>query len=431
VTSRLLTGRRWLARHWADPLYRQSYLMLASTGVSAVTGLVFWVVAARRVEPAVLGAAAGLFAANSFLSYLTGFGLPYAMLRFGGSDRVTARLNTSLAFSAATSLAAATLYAVAAPLVSPALAPHLRSWWPNVVLFALAGIGAGAGVLVDNLLAARRRAGTVLVRNAAAGVLKVAVLPWLPAGDPRALYLAVTLPVAATVLVTLLALPRLVPGYRVTAGYRPIAGYRRDPAVRETAAFAAKSFPGALLSGAPQFALPLLAVSVLGVRENAFFYVAWSIAQIAYLVPSVVGNISLSQGTSTSAGSLAARTRRFSALLLAPAVAIGALAPGVVLSLYGAAYAGGAAMSLRLLLLGVLPWTVVILAQSRLRTEHRFRALTLLTAVFCALSLVLPVTAGLVSGSGTGMSGGLLAAAVAAALLAAYLTHPGGDRAVR
>ena len=158
---------------------------------------------------------------------------------------------------------------------------------------------------------------------------------------------------------------------------------------------------------------------------------AWSIAQIAYLVPSVVGNISLSQGTSTSAGALAARSRRFSALLLAPAVAIGALAPGVVLSLYGAAYAGGAAMSLRLLLLGVLPWTVVILAQSRLRTEHRFRALTLLTAAFCALSLVLAVTAGLVSGSGTGMSGGLLAAAVAAALLAAYLTHPGGDRTVR
>ena len=77
--------------------------MLASTGVSAVTGLLFWVVAARRAEPAVLGAAAGLFAANSFLSYLTGFGLPYAMLRFGGSDRITARLNASLAFSAATS----------------------------------------------------------------------------------------------------------------------------------------------------------------------------------------------------------------------------------------------------------------------------------------------------------------------------------------
>jgi O-antigen/teichoic acid export membrane protein len=426
----LAAGRRWIARHWADPLYRQSYLMLASTGVAAVTGLLFWVVAARRAEPAVLGAAAGLFAANAFLSYLTGFGLPYAMLRFGTSDRITARLNASLAFSAATSLGAAVLFAVATPLASPELAPHLTLWWPDLALFAVAGIGAGAGVLVDNLLTARQRAGLVLARNAAAGVLKVAALPWLPVDDPGPLYLAVTLPVAVTVLATMLALPRLVPGYRLTAGYRPIAGCRRDPAVRETAAFAAKSFPGALLSGAPQFALPLLAVSVLGVRENAFFYVAWSLAQVAYLVPSVVSNISLSQGTSASAGALAARSRRFAVLLLAPPVLVGVLAPGLVLGLYGAGYSDGAAMSLRLLMLGVLPWTVVILAQSRLRTEHRFRALTALTAVFCALSLVLPVTVGLVSGSGTGMSAGLLSAAVATALLAGYLTRI-GDRTVR
>jgi O-antigen/teichoic acid export membrane protein len=427
----LAAGRRWVAQHWADPLYRQSYLMLASTGVSAGTGLLFWVVAARRAEPAVLGAAAGLFAANAFLSYLTGFGLPYAMLRFGASDRITARLNASLAFSATTSLGAALLFAVAAPAVAPELAPHLRSWWPDFALFAVAGVGAGAGVLVDNLLAARRRAGIVLARNAIAGVLKVAALPWLPAADPRALYLAVTLPVAVTVLVTVLALPRLVPGYRLGTGYRPIAGYRRDPAVRATAEFAARSFPGALLSGAPQFALPLLAVSVLGVRENAFFYVAWSIAQIAYLVPSVVSNISLSQGTSASAGALASRSGRFALLLLAPAVALGVFAPGLILGLYGTDYTRGAAMPLRLLLLGVLPWTVVILVQSRLRTEHRFRALTLLTAVFCVLSLVLPVTVGLVVGSGTAMAAGLLVAASAAALLAAYLTYPRGDRAVR
>src|SRR4029079_9773889 len=72
-----------LARHWADPLYRQSYLMLASTGVSAGTGLLFWVFAALTVRPDVLGVAARLVAANAFLSYLTSFALPYAMLRYG------------------------------------------------------------------------------------------------------------------------------------------------------------------------------------------------------------------------------------------------------------------------------------------------------------------------------------------------------------
>jgi O-antigen/teichoic acid export membrane protein len=425
VAAAVAGGWRWAVRHWADPLYRQSYLMLASTAVSAGTGLLFWVVAAHRAQPDVLGVAAGLTAANAFLSYLTGFGLPYAMLRFGAARTgISGRLNGGLAFSAATSLLAAVGFAVAAPLVSPVLAAHLRAWWPDVALFAVAGIGAGAGVLVDNVLAARQRAGTVLARNAAAGMVKLAPLAWLPADDPAAWYLAVTLPVTATVVLTVAALPWLVPGYRRSAGYRLVAAYRGDPAVRETAAFAARSFPGALLSGAPQFTLPLVAVTVLGARENAFFYVAWSIAQIAYLVPAVISNISLSQGTPASAGALAARSGRFALLLLAPATAVGVLAPGLLLGLYGAAYADRAATPLRLLLLGVLPWTVVILAQARLRTEHRFAALTLLTSVFCVVSLGLPTVFGTVFGGGGAMSAGWLSAVLAAAGLAWGLLSP-------
>ncbi|GAA0936084.1 hypothetical protein GCM10009557_95680 [Virgisporangium ochraceum] len=254
-------------------------------------------------------------------------------------------------------------------------------------------------------------------RNAAAGGLRLAPLLWLPADDPGALYLAATLPVAATVVVTLAALPRLVPGYRVT-GWAD----RRDPQVTQVAAFAARGWPGALLSGAPQFALPLVAVSVLGPRENAFFYVAWSIAQIAYLVPAVVSNISLSQGTSDSAGTLVARSRRFSALLLAPVLVVCVVVPGLVLMWYGADYEDGAATSLRILMVGVMPWTVVILSQSRLRTEHRFTQLTVLTSVFCGLALALPVTVGLVTRSGTGMSAGWAVAVGVTAGLAVVQT---------
>src|SRR4029079_19645955 len=87
----------------------------------------------------------------------------------------------------------------------------------------------------------------------------------------------------------------------------------------EIRAFALRNVAGSLLSGAPQFALPLVAVAVLGARRNAFFYVAWSIAQIVYLVPAVISNISLSQGTAASAADLDARSRRVSLLPLASA----------------------------------------------------------------------------------------------------------------
>jgi O-antigen/teichoic acid export membrane protein len=191
--------------------------------------------------------------------------------------------------------------------------------------------------------------------------------------------------------------------------------------LREAARFSLRTFAGSLLSGAPQFALPLIAVVVLGPRGNAFFYVAWSIAQVVYLVPTVISNITLSRGGSTPTGTLIRRSRRFSLLLVGPfALAVVALA-GLALHLYGTEYAGGAAGPLRLLGLAALPWAIVIIAQAQLRIEHRYRALNLLTGFLCAVSLAVPVALGTWFGA-VGMAGGWLLSVSAASALAWWLT---------
>jgi O-antigen/teichoic acid export membrane protein len=397
--------REFVRHNLADPLYRQSLYMLASAAVAAATGLLFWVVAAHRQRPEVLGVAAGLIAANAFLSYLTSFALPYAMLRFGSASRpVSAMLNLSVVVSAASSLLAAGCYALVAPLTSPALADQLRQP-TTVALFGLAGVGVAIAVLLDNLLAARRRGAVVLARNTAAGLLRLAPLGSVGSEDARGLFLAATMPTLVTAVAVLAVLPRLIAGYR----WRDVA---LTAQVREVAHFAARAFPASLLSGAPQFALPLIAVSVLAAGQYAFFYIAWSIAQILYLVPSVIANISLSEGAAT-----VARARRFSLLLLAPAAIAGVALAGPVLEMYGAAYVRGAVQPLRLMLLAGLPWTIVIMAQSQLRAEHRFRALTLVTGVFCVVSLTVPVVAG-VAGGVRAMAAGWFGAVAATALLA-------------
>jgi O-antigen/teichoic acid export membrane protein len=408
--------RRWseALRHWRDPLYRQSYYLLASTGVSAVTGLVFWVVAAHRTTLDVLGVAAGLVAANAFLSYLTSFALPYAMLRFGGPEhQISALVNLGVAFSAATSLVAAILFAVVAPVVAPTLG-HQLGRPVDVVLFGLAGVGAGAGVLLDNVLAARRRGAAVLVRNTAAGLARPALVAFAATNDPRAVYLAATMPVLVTAVAVYLLLPNLLPGVTLFA-------FQADPTARAAASFAAHTMPGSLLSGAPQFALPLIAVGVLAAHEYAYFYTAWSVAQIVYLVPAVISNITLSQATSES--DHLRRARRFCLLLIAPGSVIGILGAGLLLTLYGEAYVDGASTPLRLMLLAAVPWAILMLTKTQLRLEHRFLAVTALTAVFCAGSLGLPFLVGSAAGV-TGMAAGWLVAVVASGVIGWGLTNP-------
>jgi O-antigen/teichoic acid export membrane protein len=93
----------------------------------------------------------------------------------------------------------------------------------------------------------------------------------------------------------------------------------------------------------------------------------------------------------------------------------------LVLRLYGSAYAGAAAVPLRLLVLAALPWSVVIIAQAQLRIEHRFSAVTVLTGCLCAASLGLPI--GLAQPFGSiGMAGGFLLSVTASAVLAWRLT---------
>jgi O-antigen/teichoic acid export membrane protein len=405
--------RHHLRLHWADPLYRQSYYMLASTAVSAATGLLFWIVAARRALPEVVGAAAGMVAAIAFLSYLTSFALPYALLRFGGSAR-SGLLNLSVAFSTLTSFVAAAGFAFVSPLASPAL-NHLLRQPIDIALFAVAGAGTAASLLLDNYLAARQMGATALARNCIAGVLKLVLLFSVVApGDPRALYLAVTMPALVSTAAVAALLPRLVPSYR-------IFDFHVDGDLRESVSFALRNYAGSLLSGAPQFALPLLALMILGTHQNAFFYVAWSMAQIIHLVPAVISNITLSQGAHGPAPTLTAKSRRFSFTLLAPLCAVGILFPSLILRPYGAAYVPGASVALRLLVVAALPWSLVVSAQAQFRIEHRYRTVTLLTGCFCVLSLGVPVALGAAFGT-SGMAVGWLLAVLASGILAHRLT---------
>jgi len=394
-----IAGRR-IAGHLADQLYRQSYLMLAGTAVSASTGLVFWVLAAHLAAPDTVGLGAGLVASVSFLSYLTSLALPYGMLRYARTaTHVAGLINAALCCSAVTSVLAAVVFAAGSARWAPKLHGFLDGG-ADIALFAVAGTGTALGLLVDNALAARRHGGVALARNAIAGVGKLVLLPFLVHLGPIGVYLSMTLPMAASTAAAVAVLPRLVPGY----SFRDL---RPSPDVFALFGFSLRNFPAALASGAPTFLLPVIVVSLLDARENAFFYVAWSVGQVAQLVPSVVANMALSEGATEGAVRSAARAERFVLALLVPACAVGGLMAGPLL---------------RCFVVAAVPWAVVLVSQSRLRLEGRYREVTALTLSFCLLSLGLVlVLVRLLGLPGTGL--GWLAAATLTALVV-YARRP-------
>jgi O-antigen/teichoic acid export membrane protein len=400
--------RSWLARHLGDPLYRQSYLMLGSTAVSAGTGLLFWLLAARVTDAGTVGLGAALIAAVSFLSYLTSMALPYGILRFARATTQLGRvLNTAVWASVLTSVLAALVYAAGAGWWAPKLSGLLDSA-ADVALFALAGAGTAAGLLVDNALAARRRGGIALARNAVAGIGKLALLPLMVDAGPAGVYLAMTLPLAVSAFATLAVLPKLIPGYS------PL-DLRGGPEVRALFGFSLRNYPAALASGAPMFLLPVIAANLLTPAGNAYFYIAWSIGQVAQLLPGVVSSMALSEGATEGAAGSAARGQRFTLTLLVPGCVVAVLLAGPAMALYGPGYRAGATTPLQCFVVAAVPWALVLIAQARLRAEDRYRDVTALTLLLCACTLGLPLLGGRLLGL-PGIGLGWLAGATLTAL---------------
>jgi O-antigen/teichoic acid export membrane protein len=392
------TRRDRVRDHVRDPLYRHSYFLFASTGLWAATGFAFWLIAARLSDPIAVGRAAAVAAAIVLLTYLTSFGLPYGLLRYGNDDRgLSSIVNFSFLFTVATSVAAAMVFVAGAGWWAPELR-SLLGGFTGVVFFAAANAGAALIVLLDSLSAARRATHYAVFRAAVGGIGRLALLAALVWFGARGIVFAAFVPLIVVGGVFAL-LPRLVyPGYS-----------RRElevgPQLRRFVSFSFHTFPASLFGGAPPFVLPLIVLAIAGTTDTAFFYVSWSLVGVLLLVPTAISNVSLSEGTRHGPRGVARRGRLFALTLTLPAAIVLALAAYPILRLYGPEYADQGATTLRILAVSLVPWTFMAATYSMLRGLNRHRALTIATAVFLVSSLSLPIVMGLAYGL-TGVAAG-------------------------
>ena len=413
IRGRERVGRIALSQ-LTDPLYLNSYYLMAGTAVAAGSGFVFWIVAARLTDPAAVGRASALLSAVTLLTYLTSLGLPYGLLRFGHVTRGFASMfNVAIALSAASSAAAAAIFILGVEVWAPELHSLVDSP-TDIALFLAATVFIGMGVMLDNVFSARRIAKYALLRNVIASVLKLGAVVPLAAFGAIGLYAANVVPALVVALGMVATLPLMVRGYRVRS-------LRDEGATREMLTFSLSSFPSSLLAGAPPFFLPLIVLGVGGAREAAFFYVSWSLIAVLLLLPNMVSNMSMAEGVREGAWATARKARAFALAIVVPATLVVAVFASQILTIFGPEYAENAVAPLRIFCLSLLPWTFKSVTISALRAESRYGLLTTTTAVFAVCSVAGPLVLGIefgLMGVAIGWTGGLVLAAVIIEILA-------------
>ena len=382
--------------------------LVATTGVVAALGFLYWTLAARLFSQQAVGYGSASISAITLLGTIGMFGLGTVLI--GELPRRHPRaglISAALLTSGLGSLVIGLGFAVAAPHFSRRFA-DICGTPGQAALFAVGVMVTGASLVFDQATIGLMRGGLQLSRNVAFAVTKFLALPvtaivlhtqfgagitvsWVTGTAVSLVPVAIRLRLTGTPV-----LPR--PDWGVLRGLGKIAIAHSVLNIAITA---------------PWTLIPVLVTLIVSPSANAAFYVAWMLVSFLYMVPASLSTVLFAVVAADP--KVIARKLRFtlgiSLLIGLPGMAVLITGGHLVLSLFGAGYPGVATLPLCLLAVSYLPAIPKIHYIAVCRAAGRIpRAAAVLTVA--ATSEVAAAAAG-------GASGGLKGLCLA--LLGVYL----------
>ncbi|MFF0746260.1 lipopolysaccharide biosynthesis protein [Streptomyces sp. NPDC004111] len=369
-----------------SPLFRNAYALMLNTGVSALLGLSFWLVAARYYTPSAVGQGSAAIAAMKLLAGLTALTLTGALARF---IPVSGRRTGRLVFR--TYAGSSLVVAVAAGI----FLSTLDFWGPsyrflhgplNGLGFVLAVVMWSLLTLQDGVLTGLRSALWVPVGNTVFSAVKLLLLVLIASSIPTAgVFVSWVAAIAVSVVpLGILVFRRLVPQH-----VRATEGLAEPPTMRQMGRFLAGDYTGSLFSLAVVYLVPVIVASQVSSADNAYFYITTTIGGTVNLLAINMGASLTVEGAHDPA-SLARNCRaalKKMAKLMLPVGAVLFFGAPYILRVFGEGYAQAATPLLRWFAVGALLRVIIEVYFAVLRAQSRTSGLAYLQGALCVLVL--------------------------------------------
>jgi len=323
------------------------YLMI-STFILGISGFVFWVLATKTFDTAAVGVATTLLSVSGLVSLLGLAGFETTFIRFlPGSNRKNDYINTGLIITATGSAILALILGVVLPFASSDLGVMNNFW--VLASFVFFTVVTSLNILTNSVFLAFKQARYILIINALFSVFKV-VLPLLVVeGGAVAIFI-----IAGSAQLFGLGLSIMWMWRKF--GYKISPTFRMDT-LRVVRKFSLSVYVSNILSLLPPTLLPLVVLHYSGAKNAAYYYMAFTIANMLYTVVYASMQSVLAEG---SHDRMALRTHLVTAaklitVLLLPASLVLVLFGELILTIFGTEYASGASVLLKLLAIGSLP----------------------------------------------------------------------------
>ncbi|WOX08598.1 lipopolysaccharide biosynthesis protein [Streptomyces sp. N50] len=371
-----------------SPLFRNAYALMLNTGISAVLGLGYWLIAAHYYSPSAVGQGSAAIAAMKLLAGLTAVTLTGAMARF---IPVAGRATGRLIFRTYAGSSIIVAFGAGIFLLT------LNDWGPSyrflhgpvpALGFVVAVIAWNLLTLQDGVLTGLRSAPWVPVGNTVFSAVKLALLVGLASVFAASGVFVSWVAAIAFSVVPLgwLVFRRLVPRH-----IEATEEHARPPTLREIGRFLAGDYTGSLFSLAVVYLVPVIIASQVSSEDNAYFYITTTIGGTVNLLAINMG-ASLTVEGSHDPARIAANTRaalKRMARIMLPICGLLFIGAPYILGVFGAGYADAATPLLRWFAVGALLRVLMETYFAVLRAQSRTSGLAWLQGLLCVLVLSL------------------------------------------
>ena len=340
-------------------LHSNAYALIIHTVLTAATGYLFWIVAARRFAVESVGLASATLTVMMLIAMVADLGLDAGLIRFlpetrRGEEQISL-LQTVLSTRLAVTILVTAGFFVGIPLWAPGLIFLLQDRVLATVFVSLVIVNSFY-LLQNAVFIAARNAGFVLLCGALANLVRLLLIALLVTySGSLSILLSVTVGLLVAALVGgLFCVPRLYPGFqfRIRFRHERLRAFVRYSLVNQAAN---------LLLNTPPLILPILVLNVLGPEANAQFYITWMTTALLRTACVAISQSTFAEGASnptTLVKSLRQGGELSLLLILIFGVPLALLGPWI-LSLFGHDYANTDAQLLYWLLAAVIPFCFV------------------------------------------------------------------------
>ena len=360
-----------LAAHLRKPLYREGYALVLSAGLASGLGLVYWIIAARAYDPAVVGLNSAAISAMMLISGISQLNLVGALVRFlPGAGRSTWRLVAwSYGISLVVSAVASVVFLAGLDIWAPKL-DFLSSGNGFALWFTASTMLWSVFTLQDAALTGLQRAIWVPVDNTLFGVAKIGLLAAFATLFPRyGIFASWTFALVISVVpISIVLAARLIPAHVRSSGRAaPTA-----PAA-QIGRYVAADYVAGLFWIASSTLVPLVITQQVGASANAFFSLAWVMMIPLYLVSANTGSSLVVSAVKEGdrLGEYAHGVLVQTARLVVPLAVILAAGAPFILRLFGEQYSEESSSVLQMLALSAIPNMVNVMYMSVWRAERR------------------------------------------------------------